>query len=157
MATKSLNQERAAFCLRMVKAVKDGLKVKTGENRKSKDVGKDKFSSYAKKLPSLIITNGLLPTLAFLFSKEDSTPVGYALALWLHKQGYLNVKVLEIPDNTDKPIVVEDNLRREILEALANMSATELRAATLEALALADWLKRTVEATLDEKEKGGGG
>ncbi len=152
MATKSLNQERAAFCLRMVKVVKGGLKVKTGENRKSKGVGKDKFSSYAKKLPSLIITNGLLPTLAFLFSKEDSTPVGYALALWLHKQGYLSVEVPEI----SKEVPFNNEMKERILKDLADMSSDNLRAATLEALALADWLKRTVEATLDDKEGGGG-
>ena len=151
MATMSLNQARAVFCLKMVKAVKNGLEIRTSENKNPKKAKVDKFISYAKKLPSLIITNGLLPTLAFLFSKEDSIPVGYALALWLCRKDYLSANIPDIPDSTSRSVDVDDSLRHEILKALANMSATELRAATLEALALADWLKRTVEAVLDEK------
>ncbi len=124
---KTLNQERAKFAMEKIWKVK---KLKKSE--------KKKFATYAKRLPALIITNGLLPTLAFLASKDDSRAVYETLVKWLQEKDY----------------ITENDLDKAIDE-VAGMDASKLRAITTEALAFADWLKRLSEAYLSDEEGDG--
>jgi CRISPR-associated protein Cmr5 len=55
MSRKSLDQERAAYAWKCVQSVKD----------KQKD-----YKNLAKSLPALVMSNGLIQTLAFLKAKE---------------------------------------------------------------------------------------
>lgn len=111
MSIKTLNQERASFALKNVK-------------------GKDnKFATYSKKLPALITTNGLIPTLAFLKSKGESKQVYDVVDKWLKEKFFLQ-------NNVDS------------LEALTNANFNTLRLATIETLELAKWLKRMVEVEI---------
>ncbi|HOJ16539.1 MAG TPA: type III-B CRISPR module-associated protein Cmr5 [Caldisericia bacterium] len=112
MSLKTQNQERAEFALKEVK----------GQDRK--------FATYAKKLPALITTNGLIPTLAFLKSKGESKQVYDVVDEWLNKK-----------------LLVNNN--RDALEALIQADFNILRLATMEALALANWLKRMVEIEIE--------
>ncbi|MEN3045248.1 MAG: type III-B CRISPR module-associated protein Cmr5 [Candidatus Hydrothermales bacterium] len=108
---KTLNQERASFVLGKVKKVKD----------------KDKYKRNARKLPSLITSNGLILTLAFFKSKEETKPVYDTVNEWLKKKGYI---------------------RDDALEELINSDFLKLRLATIEILEFANWLKRIVEIEL---------
>lgn len=113
MSFKTLNQERAAFALQQVE-------------------GKDKkYSTYAKKLPALITTNGLIPTLAFLKSKSESKQVYESLNKWLRDRKYIN--------NGE-----------DALEKLVDFDFSTLRLATIEALSFANWLKRMAEIAIGD-------
>lgn len=111
---KTLNQERASFILKEVKEF-------TGD--------KNKFKTEARRVSSLIISNGLLPTLAFLKSKEGRKPVYEIINQWLKQREFC---------------------KNDALEELLNSDAIKLRLATMEAFELANWLKRIVEIEIRE-------
>ncbi len=139
---KTLNQERAKFASKKIQAVKDGKLTFKNKKGQEKRADKKKFATYAKRLPALIITNGLLPTLAFLASKDDSRAVYETLVEWLVKTGFLH-----------KPETINDPYKA--INEVAGMDASKLRAITTEALAFADWLKRLSEAYLSDEEGDG--
>jgi|YNPMSStandDraft_1061717.scaffolds.fasta_scaffold52963_2 CRISPR-associated protein Cmr5 len=116
---KTLNQERAEFALKKVKNIKDSKNIEASV--------KDKYASNVKRLPALIITNGLIPTLAFLKSKEEIKPLYDTMNEWLKEKGFSN-------NNDD-----------DALEYLLTCDFSILRLATMEAIAFANWLKRMVE------------
>jgi len=116
---KTLNQEIASFALEKVKKITSN---------------KDKFASNAKKLPALITTNGLIPTLAFLKSKDETRPVYNTINEWLKQKGF-----------------TENN--KDVLEYLLDCSFSTLRLATMEAMAFANWLKRMVEIEIKGENK----
>ena len=116
---KTLNQERAEFALKKVKNIKDSKNIEASV--------KDKYASNVKRLPALIITNGLIPTLAFLKSKEEIKPLYDTMNEWLKEKGFNN-------NNDD-----------DALEYLLTCDFSILRLATMEAIAFANWLKRMVE------------
>jgi CRISPR-associated protein Cmr5 len=117
---KTLNQERASFAFNEVKGIKKLDKDK-----------KDKYASNAKRLPALITTNGLIPTLAFLKSKDETRPVYNTINEWLKQKGF-----------------TENN--KDVLEYLLGCNFSTLRLATMEAMAFANWLKRMVEIEIKE-------
>ncbi len=113
---KTIEQEMASFCIKKVKEVKE-------TNDKSKI---EKFETNAKRLSSLIISNGLIPTLAF-YKKEEKKPVYDVINEWLKEKNYI---------------------KNDALEELVNSDSEYLRLATIEVLAIANWLKRIVEVKL---------
>jgi len=113
---RTLEQERAKFCLEKVKEIKSP---------------KDKFKTAARNLPSFIVSNGLIPTLAFYKSKAEKKKVYEIINEWLKQR-----KIIE----------------NDALSDLVNKNFNNLRLATMEVLALANWLKRIVEIELKEKE-----
>ena len=124
---KTLNQERAEFALKKVKNIKDSKNIEASV--------KDKYASNVKRLPALIITNGLIPTLAFLKSKEEIKPLYDTMNEWLKEKGFNN-------NNDD-----------DALEYLLTCDFSTLRLATMEAMAFANWLKRMVEIEMKIGEK----
>jgi len=113
---KTIEQKMASFCIRKVKEVKE-----TNDKEKI-----EKFGTNAKKLPSLIVSNGLIPTLAF-YKKEDKRLVYNTINEWLKEKNYI---------------------KNDALEELVNSDSESLRLATIEVLAIANWLKRIVEVEL---------
>jgi len=112
---KTIEQERANFCIKQVKEVISDRK---------------KYKSNARSLPSYIISNGLISTLAFYKSKEERKPVYITINEWLKKRGFV---------------------KNDALEELVNTDFQTLRLATAEALAIANWLKRIVEVEIGEE------
>jgi len=113
---KTIEQKMASFCIEKVKEIK-----------KSADKEKiEKFGTNAKKLPSLIVSNGLIPTLAF-YKKEEKKPVYDVINEWLKEKNYI---------------------KNDALEEIANSDSENLLLATIEVLAIANWLKRIVEVEL---------
>ncbi len=124
-AMRTIEQERANHAWQCVNEVKD--KPFAGDYR-----------TIAVKTPSLILTNGLGQTLAFLRSKPDRR---HFVELYRHLNEWLRRR-LNI-DNSD------------LLEWIVNSAnSQQYRLATMEALALLQWLKRFAEAVLP---KGGEG
>lgn len=108
MSVKTQNQERALFVLKKIKELKS--------------------SNYSEKLSSYILTNGLLPTLAFLKSKKEGEEIYSVLEEYLKSK--LNI----------------ENSKQDIIEALVDTNATKLRLATIEAMELANWIRRLVKS-----------
>ncbi|CUT04661.1 type III-B CRISPR module-associated protein Cmr5 [Candidatus Chrysopegis kryptomonas] len=109
MAVKTLEQEIAKFAYEIVK--------NSGESEKRE----------FKKLPNLIMTNGLIPTLAYY--KDDKKPykmeVYRTILKWIKEEKKL--------------------IQNENLDELLNADSQTLRKATLEALKLSNYLKRFSE------------
>jgi CRISPR-associated protein Cmr5 len=116
---KTLEQERASFCIEKVRKIKE-------TNNKDNI---QKFETNAKRLPSLVVSNGLIPTLAFYKSKEERKTVYDVVNQWLK----------------ERKIV-----RNDALDDLVKADFQTLRLATMEVLAIANWLKRIVEVEIEE-------
>jgi len=96
-----------------------------------KDLKKD-YASHAKKLPQLIVSNGLVPTLAFYKSKgKERMQIYLDLELWLKYKNFIQ--------------------GNHLLEYLLTSDANCLRVITVESLAFAEWLKRMAEVELREE------
>ena len=119
------------------KAEKEGIKsvgIKTQINYASD------YSSHAKRLPQLIVSNGLIPTLAFYKSKgKDRRQIYNDIELWL-----------KFGANNGNGIIADKD--KDLLEYLLEIDSSQLRLATMEALEFTSWLKRMAEIEL----KGGG-
>jgi len=115
MSMKTIEQERAKFCIEQVKDKKQDKK----------------YQSAAKSLPAFIVSNGLIPTLAFYKSKEDKKDVYDTIKEWLKKRGF----------------VKSDDAIKDLVE----LDFQTLRLATIEALAIANWLKRIVEVEIEDQ------
>jgi len=114
MSMKTIEQERANFCIEQVKDKKQDKK----------------YKSAAKSLPAFIVSNGLIPTLAFYKSKEEKKPVYNAVNEWLKKRGFV---------------------KEDAIKDLVKSDFQTLRLATIEALAIANWLKRIVEVEIEDQ------
>jgi CRISPR-associated protein Cmr5 len=116
-----LEQERAKHAWDCVQEVKD--KPFAGDYR-----------TIAVKAPSLIVTNGLGQTLAFLKAKGKGEPGNEHEVLYRHLTDWVGRKV---------------NADGDLLSWLVNTATSQqYRLATMEALALLQWLKRFAEAEL---------
>jgi len=98
------------------------------------------YSSHAKGLPQMIVSNGLIPTLAFYKSKGND-------------RGQIYADICEIIEITGfKPYIDWKTKNGKegsfLFEFLLNTNFQTLRLATTEALAIANWLKRIVEVEL---------
>ncbi len=117
-APQTLEQKRAQHAWSCVQEVKD--KPFAGDYR-----------TIAVKVPSLIVTNGLGQTLAFLRSKPDRQ---HFQMLYRHLADWVGSKV---------------HADGDLLSWLVNNATSQqYRLATMEALALLQWLKRFAEAEL---------
>lgn len=94
---------------------------------------KAKYKDVIRKFPSMVINNGLGQALAFLLAKGQEHG-----QLYSHLQEWLR----------DKKKLVDK--QKDLLDGLAQEDSTAYRHATMEALALATWLKRFAEALAPE-------
>lgn len=100
----------------------------------------------ARKLPSMLQTNGLLATWAFLLPKEIRAPGQTPLPFLLR---HLQSLELDVPAGGDLPGAFL-YLVGGGQGATGGVSGPALRELTAEALAFAGWLKRAAEARGDE-------
>jgi len=106
-------------------------------NLRTEEGGKEwkgRYGSVVRKLPSYILTNGLGQTLAFLKAKGKGEPGNEHEVLYRHLTDWVGRKV---------------NADGDLLSWLVNTATSQqYRLATMEALALLQWLKRFAEAEL---------
>lgn len=113
----------------------------------AKEERSSEYKSYAKRIPTMIKTNGLAETFAFVFSKisNKKSESGYAYKL-LYEQITIWFKeesgVLPLPD-----LKKEEDLIKEIIK----LDSPTYRAATKEVLSLFNWLRRFAEGLIKEK------
>lgn len=113
---RTLNQERATYALNKIKTDADNIE-------------KDKYKSYAEKLPAMIVNNGLAPTLAFIKQQGE----GAWQQIYCHLKDWLCERKL---------------CNGDLLEDVLKMDAAQYRRCTREALAFAEWLKRIAQVEL---------
>lgn len=110
-------------------------------NKDMDDKGfKKEYRSIVMKLPTLIITNGLGQTLAFLKSKgkgDEKKPeekVYQDIGDWLSKNKNINL-----------------NANVELIEKVIALSSDKFRQVTTETLAYLSWMKRFADAVLPKE------
>lgn len=158
---RTLEQERARYAWQCIQHCLDhaieGLQARIAEERneknreglqrrlktlQSEEGGKNwkrEYGSLARKVPSLILTNGLGQTLAFLKAKGKGDPSDEHEVLYQHISNWLKQRL---------------RLEDDLLEWIVNSAnSQQYRIATMEALALLQWLKRFAEAILPKGEE----
>lgn len=154
---RAIEQERAGYawncvesCLdRAIKGLKERIKheqdvqeqnklqerLKNLQSDKGAEEWKKKYGALARKIPSLILTNGLGQTMAFLRAKGKKDPTDEHEVLYQQLNEWLQ-KRLKIGDS-------------DLLEWIVNSAnSQQYRLATMEALSFLQWLKRFAEAEL---------
>ena len=125
-----LEQKRAAEAWSCVQYVNEEI-----DNPKFKK----EYRSTVMKLPSLILTNGLGQTLAFLKSKgknDDSNPEE---KVYLDLQGWLtSTDIINWGRATEG----------ELIEKIMKIDSNKYRIVTLQTLSFLNWLKRFADAVL---------
>jgi CRISPR-associated protein Cmr5 len=125
---KTLEQERSNYAFKCISEIK------------GKPFEKD-ASSLISKLGTLILTNGLGNTLAFLFAKgkDHHLEVIKIISNWLLKQG----EKYYTRDN------VEDRIEEIMGELVLDASVEQYMYYTEETLRLVNWLRRFSDAMLE--------
>jgi len=91
------------------------------------------YDSNAKKLPMYILTNGLVNTLAFTYSKKDWKQLYEDITIWFKDKD---------PQDLIKDKFVNN---KPLIEVVLSLNDVELRQVTNETLALFSWLRRFVK------------
>lgn len=98
-----------------------------------------KYLAYAKKLPSMIIYNGLLTTIAFVKTKAKKEDA------W--------EKLLEhLKEFLRREGINQDN--KDLIEFLSELEVQEYRFITKRVLDFSLWLKRIAEGEIEDEGKG---
>ncbi|MCX8149523.1 type III-B CRISPR module-associated protein Cmr5 [Thermaurantimonas aggregans] len=129
---KSIAQARAKFAWECASKY-NSLETDSEEDKKRKKKAKDEYSAIVDKVPTYIKTNGLLNTLAFLYSKKGSGKNGEVLKNireWLTHSEY---GLLSLNPNTDEQLMTH---------LTTSATAKDLIQCTTEVLALFNWLRR---------------
>lgn len=103
-----------------------------------RELGKE-YKSYVRKIPSMIKTNGLGATFAFVYAKKEGdsdsskayNKIYQQTEKWLKEKGYIS------PDS--------ENLVKEIVSS----DSLKYRRLTIETLAFFNWLSRFAEGMIE--------
>jgi len=135
MSVNDLEKERAKFAYMCVSKIIEKYPNIMDENTKKSVPSKQQkeYKSYVKKIPMMILNNGLKVTFAFIYSKKQKNEA-YDL---IYKQ-------------TTEWLKPEKNLIKWII----NQESQEYKATTNEVLALFNWLKRFADGMIEEEENG---
>ena len=129
---KDLAQKRSQFAYQKVEeAIKKYPNVIDEKTKKLVPSKQQKeYKSYVKKIPMMILTNGLGATFAFIYSKKKKSEA-YEL---IYKQ-------------VGEWFEIEEDLVKWIID----QESPQYRATTNELLALFNWLKRFADGMIEEK------
>ncbi len=133
MSTQKMEQERAAFAWERIEEVDRMPDVKF----------KKEYRGLALKLPSMILTNGLGQTLAFLKSKGKNDPNRPDEAIYGHMEKWIRKN-----SGFHRPGTPVNGL----IETVLSGSSADYRLLTVETLAFLNWLKRFADAKLPKDE-----
>jgi CRISPR-associated protein Cmr5 len=103
---------------------------------------KKKYGSLARKVPMLVLTNGLGQTLAFLKAKGKNDPADEHTVLFRHLSSWVLSQVASSTPASNG----------DLLQWVLQNDSAAYRRATTEALAFLSWLKRFAEAELPTED-----
>jgi CRISPR-associated protein Cmr5 len=132
---QTLQQKRAAHAWECIDEV---------DTKRDKKFQK-KYGSQVRSLPSLIQSDGLGQTLAFLKAKDKNQKNTHYWSAYEH--------IASWAQSADSSLGLP--AQNDMLEWLLKQSTTEYRRATAETLAYLSWLKRFAEAKGWQDENGG--
>ena len=101
---------------------------------------KREYRSWALKLPTLILTNGLGQSLAFLKSKGKNDIKKVEERIYQDLQNWLFENITWGNAN-----------QNELMERIVNISSDKYRHVTIEALGFLNWLKKFADAVLPKE------
>lgn len=128
-----LEKGRAEFAYKCVKEAIERL-----DERKKKD-----YRSYVRKIPQMILSNGLGQTIAFIYAKKEN---GDAYDL-IYKQFTDYLK-----SEATMRIRMSDN-ENELVKWVISLNSYDYLYATEEILAFLGWLKKFAEGMIEVKEE----
>ena len=108
----------------------------------NKELQKD-YRSYVRKLPQMILSNGLGQTLAFVYSKKKK---GNA-----YEFIYDQISQYLESENTMR---ISKEKGRDLVEWVIGLDSIQYRYATEEVLAFLNWLRRFAEGMIEEEKEG---
>ena len=150
MGIKDLEKDRAIEAYKYAYVGKNILNLFQIDNEFYKD---DNYKSYVKKIPMMILNNGLGATLAFIYSKrkkenkqkikagEKSNPKNAYDLIYIQIDKWLKKRNIKKSDE-------------ELIKWIINQNSQEYRAVTNEVLALFNWLKRFADGMIEGDDNG---
>lgn len=137
---QSMDQKRSNYAFEKVLTIK---------GKDNKELEK-KVSTIIGKLATLILTNGLGNTIAFLLAKgkPEHIEVVYILSDWLINHSDLGKKDVKISSNN-----IKDNIPKILESLITKASVEEYIYYTDESLRLINWLRRFSDAMLEKGEE----
>ncbi len=153
--SKTLEQKRAEYSYKMVDII---------ANDDSNTIPKEKFKTLVKKAPTLILTNGFGNFMAYIFSKgkNEHLALAYIIGKYLFEENEYTKEILNLTDETFKENFedVKENLndlkasmQNPIFKNLVFTDTDKYILATEETLRLLNWLRRFVEAMIEDKKE----
>lgn len=104
---------------------------------------KEQYKQYSKKLPMMIKTNGLAPTFAFMFSKDESKNEGRAY----HQLGSDILTWLKNAPSTQNILQGVNSFKR-LIEKSIQVNSIEYNLLTVETINLLLWLRKFTEGII---------
>ncbi|WP_353686778.1 type III-B CRISPR module-associated protein Cmr5 [Thermodesulfovibrio sp. 3462-1] len=129
-----LEKGRAEFAYRCVEEAKQTFQ---GESKKQKE-----YKSYVKKIPSMVLSNGLGQTLAFVKAKSKKENA-YDL---IYKQ------LTEYMKSNHTTRISMQQSEADLVKWVISCNSQDYRYITQEILAFLQWLKRFAEGLIEEEE-----
>jgi CRISPR-associated protein Cmr5 len=123
----------------------------------------DKYKSYIRKLPAMILSNGLGQVLAFVLSKrqkdknkkkagsKENPKNAYDLIYGQLKAYLLSDSAIRISSENK-----EELKNKDLVEWIISLDSTEYRYITQEILAFLNWLRKFAEGLIEADEGGEG-
>jgi len=126
-----IEKDRAEFAYKKVEEIADEKYNKTLYT----DVKKEEYKSYVKKIPTMIQTNGISATFAFMFSKKKTYKIIYdQINEWLQKR---NLKKEE-----------------ELVKWIIGLDSSMYKYVSVEILYLLNWMRRFAEGMIRKENNG---
>lgn len=158
-----LEKGRAEFAYR---CAEEGKKITSNIQIDGEWYKDDKYKSYVKKIPSMILSNGLGQTLAFVVSKRQKpkkkdrqthnpglpeNPKNAYDLIYKQLKKYMESEHTIRITTKDKKELIEKN---DFVEWIISCNSAKYRYITQEILALLNWLKRFAEGLIEGEEEG---
>ncbi|MCX7845569.1 MAG: type III-B CRISPR module-associated protein Cmr5 [Dictyoglomaceae bacterium] len=148
-----LEKGRAEFAYR---CALEGKKILTITQINSEYYEDDKYKSYVKKLPSMILSNGLGQTLAYIYSKrkkekDNKKPGSKENPKNAYDLIYKQLTDYLKSDSTARIKIPTD--KNELIEWVISLDSYNYRYVTEELLAFLNWLKKFAEGMIEEEEE----
>lgn len=132
---RHIGLERVDFAYNAVKSINEDDSISSED--------KIKYKTSAKKLPVMIRTNGIGQTLAYLKDRNDGYNALYEqLGDWFIK----NELIFKAGSEN------EDDIKKNTLEKVVNLTSLEYRRLTLEAITISSWFSRFVDSIMKTVE-----
>jgi CRISPR-associated protein Cmr5 len=131
-----LEKGRAEFAY---KCVEEAIKTFKEDSKKQKE-----YKSYTRKIPTMILSNGLGQTLAFVKAKSEK---GNAYDL-------IYSQLTEYMKSSHTARIQMRQNENDLVEWVISCDSSEYRYITQEILAFLNWLKRFAEGLIEVEEEG---